>query len=126
MLLIQKTDRRMSVYLDFKYKVAFRLYDFVLGDRTNENYQRAGKERDKAFLLCTQYMTERHGYGPELKLVQYMKEQGNDVPLWATRHAYQVLHTSSPDTIYLRDEEAVSKLGEVFIFLQLKYNKEQR
>jgi len=123
MLQIQKTDRRMNGHLDFKYRVPFYLIDFVIGDRTTENYRQAGQDRDRAFLLCTQYMTQRHGYGPELKLVHYMKEQGDGVPLWATRHAYQVLHTSAPDTIYLRDEEAVSKLGEVFIFLQLKYNK---
>ena len=126
MLNIKKTDRRMNGYDDFKYRVVFRLYDFVLGDRTTENYQRAAKDRDLAFLLCTRYMTERHGSGPELKLVQYMKEQGDGVPIWATRHAYTVLHTSAPDTIYLRDEDAVSRLGEVFIFLQLKYNKEQQ
>jgi len=126
MLRIQKTDRRMSGHLDFKFKVSFNLMDFVLGDRTTEGFRLAAKDRDRSFLLCTQYMTERHGYGPELKLVHYMKEQGDGVPIWATRHAYHVLHTSAPDTIYLRDEDAVSRLREVFIFLQLKYNKEQR
>ena len=122
MLQIQKTDRRMNGHQEFKYRIVFGVTSFVGSDRSIEGIKEAWANSMKAFLMCTKYMTDKYGYGPELKLVKYMVENGDGVPLWATRHAYTVLHTSQPDTIYLRDDEARSKIEEIFIFLQLKYN----
>jgi hypothetical protein len=120
-LQIQKTDRRMNGYHEFKYRIVFGVTSFVGADKSIESIKEAWDNANRAFLMCTKYMTDKYGYGPELKLVKYMMADGG-VPLWATRHAYTVLHTSQPDTIYLRDDEARSKIEEIFIFLQLKYN----
>ena len=123
MLHIQKVDRRMNGYGDFKYRIVFGVGSFLGTDRSTAAVIEAWDNSMKAFLLCTKYMTDKYEYGPELKLVKFMKQNGDGVPLWATRHAYSVLHTTQPDTIYLRDDEARTKIEEVFIFLQLKYNK---
>ena len=122
MLLIDKVDRRMNGYGDFKYRIKFDLTKFLSNDTSHKGLLAAWDSAAESFLLCTKYMTDRYGYGPELKLVKFMKQNGDGVPMWATRHAYSVLHTSQPDTIYLRDDDARSKIEEVFIFLQLKYN----
>lgn len=122
MLKIDKTDRRMNGHRDFKYRIKFDLHSFLNNDYSIEATMAAWNNANRAFLMCSKYMTETHGYGPELKLVNYMKENGEGVPLWATRHAYSVLHTKQPDTIYLRDDDAREKIEKVFVFLQLKYN----
>jgi hypothetical protein len=114
MFTIEKTDRRMSGHKDFKYRVKFIDYD-----NNTPKYINA-KQANRDFLACTRYMTEKYGFGPELRLVHFIKEEGGEVPLWATRHAYQALHTSAPDTIYLRDDDAREKFEAILTFLKLK------
>lgn len=112
-LRVRKLDKRMSGHQYFKYRVTFDGYRSLL---RNE----AMKQANRDFLNCTRYMTEKCGYGPELRLVSFIKQEGGEVPVWATRHAYQALNSSAPDTIYLRDDEARDIFEAFITFMTLK------
>jgi len=121
MLQIQKIDRRMSGYKDFKYRVVFDFGAF----RTEKTKGLANHEIvrivNTSFLNITEYLTEQFGYGPELELVHLIKDRGDLVPTWAIRHAKSGLHNYSPHTIYLRDEESRHEFEKILTFLQLTY-----
>jgi hypothetical protein len=121
MLTIARTDRRMSGHLDFKYRVVFDFGSFR-SERTTglPNYEIA-KLVNTAFLNTTEHLTKQFGYGPELELVRLIKDRGDAVPMWAVRHAKSGLHTYSPHTIYLRDEQSCHEFEKILTFLQLKH-----
>jgi hypothetical protein len=112
-LKVKKLDKRMSGHNYFKYRVTFDGYRSLL---RSDSIKRANRD----FLNCTRYMTEKCGYGPELRLVHIVKEESGEVPVWATRHAYQALNSAAPDTIYLRDDEARDIFETFLTFLTLK------
>ena len=112
-LKVKKLDKRMSGYNFFKYRVTFNGYRNLLKID-------AIKQANRDFLAATRYMNEKCGYGPELRLVHIVKEQEGQTPLWATRHAYQALNSSAPDTIYLRDDEARDIFEAFLTFNKLK------
>jgi hypothetical protein len=111
-LKVRKLDKRMSGHQYFEYRVTFDGYTTLRHIAANQ--------ANRDFLACTRYMTEKCGYGPELRLVRFIQQEGGEVPIWATRHAYQALNTSAPDTIYLRDDEAKEKFEAFLTFLTLK------
>jgi hypothetical protein len=113
MLQAEKVDGRMDGYEKFKYRVKFQSWDFrTAQDDFRESWDRCAI----ALLNCCQFMTEKHGYGPELSLVRYMSE----VPLWAIRSAHSGLNTRKPPAIYLRDELALEEFNGILAFYQIQ------